>query len=97
MYSYLYTCIRAQWEMKYIAWSMWRQLVNIHPGIFTYTGPRCIYYDLRTNSRTCSLKQCPDGECVFKIERCPELVSREKIIEHIMNSSKDPWNNNTLI
>ena len=35
-------CSHAQWEIRYIAWSLWKILKNIHPDIFLYTGPRCV-------------------------------------------------------
>ena len=84
-------CSHAQWEIRYIAWSLWKQLVEIHPEIFKYAGPRCVYYDNRTRSRPCELYEYLNGECRPEITRCPELVSGEKIISCLKHASRDPW------
>jgi len=30
-------CSRAQWEIKMIAWYIWRELLSLHPRAFKYT------------------------------------------------------------
>lgn len=72
-------CTRAQWEIRQIAWGLWRQLVNIHPSLFKYTGPRCILLENRTRSTPCTLEEYLVGKCSFTIERCPEKQPREQI------------------
>ncbi len=84
-------CAHAQWEIRYIAWSLWRQLSRIHPEIFMYTGPRCVLYENRVRNEPCSLEEFIKGERSFTIERCPELVSCENIFKCLRNASADPW------
>jgi len=84
-------CSRAQWEIRYIAWSMWRILNTVHPEIFVYAGPRCVYYDQRSRKELCPLKKYLSNECVPSIERCPEKVKREQINKCIIYGSRDPW------
>lgn len=81
-------CTRAQWEIRLIAWNMWKLLVEIHPSIFTYTGPRCILYDNRSRVNPCRLEQYLSKTCEFTIDRCPEKIPRESIrdcIEKALN------------
>ncbi|ADM27480.1 thymidylate synthase (FAD) [Ignisphaera aggregans DSM 17230] len=84
-------CIRAQWEIRYIAWNLWRQLMEIHPDIFRYIGPRCIHIDSRVRKNLCSLDEYLDGRCSFEISRCPELVDREAISQCLKTTSRDPY------
>ncbi len=84
-------CTHAQWEIRYIAWSLWRELVKIHPQIFSYAGPRCILYDNRVRRNICSLEDYLNGKCIPVIERCPELVDKKHILSCLHTASKDPW------
>jgi len=84
-------CVRAQWEIRYIAWSMWRALAEVHPEIFAYAGPRCVYMDNRVRAKPCTLLEYLEGKCDFEINRCPELVSRTSIPACLKNASVDPW------
>ncbi len=84
-------CMHAQWEIRYIAWSLWRQLVEIHPQIFVYAGPRCVLYENRTRRKPCTLEEYLSGRQDFTIERCPELVPREGIQTCLRQASMDPW------
>ena len=84
-------CTHAQWEIRYIAWELWRQLSSIHPEIFMFTGPRCILYENRVRSEPCTLAEFIKGGKSFTIERCPELVSRDKIPMCLRSASRDPW------
>jgi len=84
-------CTRAQWEIRYIAWSMWKMLAEIQPEIFTYAGPRCVYMDNRVRVKPCTLSEYLEGRCDFEINRCPELVSRTGILACLINASVDPW------
>ncbi len=86
-------CSRAQWEIRYIAWSLWKLLVEVHPDIFTYAGPRCILYDNRIRSDPCSLDEFLSGVCRPVSDRCPELVLRDSIVDCIKNAQRDPWTN----
>lgn len=89
-------CMHAQWEIRYIAWSLWRKLMRIHPQLFRYVGPRCILYDNRCRKNPCTTKQYLSGECKPSIERCPELVPCEGIIPCLHLASKDPWGTENL-
>jgi len=84
-------CMRAQWEIRYIAWSVWRILVEEQPEIFAYVGPRCVYMDNRVRAKPCTLSEYLEGKCGFEINRCPELVSRAGISACLKNASVDPW------
>jgi thymidylate synthase (FAD) len=81
-------CSRAQWEIRLIAWSMWKQLVEAHPAIFKYTGPRCILVENRVRTRPCTLEELAKGTCSFTIERCPEKLPRNNIRECLYNAGK---------
>jgi len=89
-------CTHAQWEIRYIAWSLWKKLMHIHPQLFKYVGPRCILYDNRCRKTPCTIKKYLSGECKPSIERCPELVPREGIIPCLHFASKDPWRAESL-
>ncbi len=84
-------CSHAQWEIRYIAWSLWRELVNIHPELFSLTGPRCVFLENNVRSTPCTLQHYLNGECEFTITRCPELVPRTGIRNCLLYASKDPW------
>jgi len=72
-------CSRAQWEIRMIAWNIWRELATLHPRIFKYTGPRCVLSENKVRREICSLEDYLKGNCEFTIERCPEKVPCEKI------------------
>ncbi|MGC8953968.1 MAG: FAD-dependent thymidylate synthase [Desulfurococcus sp.] len=79
----LRTCARAQWEIRSIAWQILGELNKVEPLLFKYAGPRCILQDNRSRSKPCTLKDYLEGTCTPILERCPELVPREKIRECI--------------
>ena len=76
----LRTCARAQWEIRMVAWQMLSELNRVEPLIFKYAGPRCVISENRVRLNPCTLSEYLSGECSFTIERCPELVPREKIV-----------------
>jgi len=84
-------CSRAQWEIRYVAWSMWRILNEIQPELFSYTGPRCVHIENRVRSNPCSLQGYLEGRCSFTISRCPELVDNTNIPACLRNASRNPW------
>ena len=43
-------CNRAQWEIRALAWEMWRQCMNVSPLLFKHAGPSCVY------------GKCPEGK-----------------------------------
>jgi thymidylate synthase (FAD) len=84
-------CSHAQWEIRYIAWQLWKQLVSIHPSIFKYAGPRCILMENKIRQVPCTLSDYMNNKCVFTITRCPELVPRKNILSCLRYASLDPW------
>ena len=35
-------CNRAQWEIRAVAWEMWKQCMEVSPTLFKHAGPSCI-------------------------------------------------------
>ncbi len=71
-------CTRAQWEIRLVAWKLWRELSKIHPLLFKWAGPRCVYLENTINDPR-PLEEFINGRAVFTIPKCPELVPREGI------------------
>ncbi|WP_434731805.1 FAD-dependent thymidylate synthase [Thermogladius sp. KZ2Tp1] len=82
----LRTCSRAQWEIRWVAWAVREELVKVDPLIFKFSGPRCVLMENRARSSPCSLEDFASKKCSFTIERCPELVPRDKIHECLFYS-----------
>ena len=38
-------CTRAQWEIRSMAWLMWREAFKVHPRLFKWAGPRCLFHE----------------------------------------------------
>ena len=72
-------CTRAQWEIRLLAWEVWKTLYNTHPEIFAYAGPRCILLDLRARNTPCTLQDYLEANCKLVIERCPEKTPQQAI------------------
>jgi thymidylate synthase (FAD) len=72
-------CTRAQWEIRHIAWAMWRELVKVHPQLFKWAGPSCVYRENTTRTEPVELQRFLEGEERFTIPRCPELVENKAI------------------
>jgi thymidylate synthase (FAD) len=72
-------CTKAQWEIRHIAWAMWRELVKVHPQMFKWAGPSCVYRENTTRTEPAELQRFLDGEEKFTIPRCPELVDNKAI------------------
>lgn len=79
----LRTCARAQWEIRSIAWQILGELNKVESLLFKYAGPRCVLSENKVRPNPCTLNEYLSGECAFTIERCPELVPKEKIRECI--------------
>ncbi|MCE4619446.1 MAG: FAD-dependent thymidylate synthase [Desulfurococcales archaeon] len=71
-------CTRAQWEIRLVAWKLWKRLVEVHPRLFKWAGPRCVFQQ-NTTSDPRPLVDYLEGRASFTIPRCPELVPREGI------------------
>ena len=50
-------CTRAQWELRLVAWLMWLLAYRVHPRLFKWAGPRCIYYENTVRNRPISLAE----------------------------------------
>jgi len=74
-------CTRAQLEIRRVAWLLWVELMKIHPTLFKWAGPRCVYFENRSRESPCTLREFLTGSCSFTIERCPDLVPRAGIRE----------------
>jgi len=72
-------CTRAQWEIRYIAWRMWRELVKLHPQLFKWAGPSCVFRENTSRLQPAELQKLLEGEERFTIPRCPELVENKAI------------------
>jgi thymidylate synthase (FAD) len=72
-------CTRAQWEIRYIAWILWRELVKLHPQLFKWAGPSCVFRENTTRMEPIELKKFLSKEEKFTIPRCPELVDNKAI------------------
>ena len=70
-------CTHAQWEIRALAWKVWEELVNVHPLLFKYVGPRCVMMENAIREKPVTLENLLAGKEEFTIERCPELVPRE--------------------
>jgi thymidylate synthase (FAD) (EC 2.1.1.148) len=72
-------CTHAQWEIRHVAWLTWRELVKVHPQIFKYAGPSCVFFNNSQLPEPATLEDYLSGKAKFVINRCPELIERDKI------------------
>jgi thymidylate synthase (FAD) len=72
-------CTKAQWEIRHIAWAMWRELVEVHPQLFKWAGPSCVYRENTSRAEPVEQRKLLEGEEKFTIPRCPELVENKAI------------------
>ena len=79
-------CTRAQWEIRRLAWAMWRVLVRVHPRIFRYVGPRCVLLENSVRDQPLPLEVLVEEG--FTIPRCPELVPREGIRNCVLSNMR---------
>jgi len=80
-------CTKAQWEIRFIAWSMWRELMKIHPQLWKYAGPSCVFRENTQREWPVELEKYLKGEVKFTIPRCPELVENKAIQKCLTYSS----------
>lgn len=82
-------CTKAQWEIRYVVWKMWQEVMNVHPLLFKWAGPRCIFMEnLARKEEPISVNDVLSGEVKFTIERCPENIPRDQISTCIKNAIK---------
>jgi thymidylate synthase (FAD) len=72
-------CTKAQWEIRHIAWVMWRELMKVHPQLFKWAGPSCVLRENTTRTEPVELQKFLEGGEKFTIPRCPELVESKAI------------------
>lgn len=72
-------CTKAQWEIRHIAWSLWRELVKVHPRLFKWAGPSCVFRENTSKETPSSLNDYLNGSAGFTIPRCPEGVEKPGI------------------
>jgi thymidylate synthase (FAD) len=72
-------CTKAQWEIRYIAWKMWMELVKVNPQLFKWAGPSCVLRENTTRMEPVELQKFLEGGEKFTIPRCPELVENKAI------------------
>ncbi len=71
-------CTKAQWEIRTVAWLLWRELNRLHPRLFKYAGPRCIFYENAIRKNPITLEELLNG-VELVMERCPENIGRDSI------------------
>ncbi len=81
-------CTRAQWEIRRVAWLIWKELVKVHPEIFKYAGPRCVFMENRVRGFPAPLDDYLEGSGDFTIPYCPELVPN-KAIKQCLKSARN--------
>ncbi len=72
-------CTKAQWEIRLVAWMLWRELYKIHPLLFKWAGPSCVFRENTSRGKPATLDDYVSGREGFTIPRCPELVERPQI------------------
>ncbi|MCE4614556.1 MAG: FAD-dependent thymidylate synthase [Desulfurococcales archaeon] len=68
-------CTKAQWEIRIVAWLLWKKLQSIHPKLFRYAGPRCILYENAIRQEPMTLAELINGKNPI-MERCPENIEK---------------------
>ena len=85
-------CTRAQWEIRTVAWLLWRELMKIHPRLFKWAGPRCVQVENLVREDPRPLEDYLEGRAQFTIARCPEGVRREAIPQCLRLAASVLWN-----
>lgn len=65
----LRTCTRAQWELRLVAWLMWLLAYRVHPRLFRWAGPRCVYYENAVRKTPISLAEVLGYDPAEALER----------------------------
>jgi thymidylate synthase (FAD) len=81
-------CTKAQWEIRHVAWALWGELVKVHPQLFKWAGPSCVFRENTSRKEPAELRRYVDGEEGFTIPRCPELVENKAIPGCLRASAK---------
>ncbi|MEB3780910.1 MAG: FAD-dependent thymidylate synthase [Desulfurococcales archaeon] len=81
-------CTKAQWEIRRIAWLLWRELVKTHPRLFKWAGPSCVYRENTGRREPATLQEYLEGSQEFTIPRCPEQIENKAIPKCLKTASK---------
>ncbi|MFP3080542.1 MAG: FAD-dependent thymidylate synthase [Acidilobus sp.] len=81
-------CSHAQWEIRHVAWLTWRELMKVHPQLFKYAGPSCVFINNAQLSEPAALEDYLSGKTGFIIPKCPELVEGPKIRSCLLFASR---------
>ncbi|MCS7107532.1 MAG: FAD-dependent thymidylate synthase [Acidilobaceae archaeon] len=79
-------CTRAQWEIRHIAWKLWAELMKVHPQLWKYAGPSCVFRENTEREEPAALEEYLRGQKAFGIRRCPELVENKAIPTCLANA-----------
>jgi len=79
-------CTRAQWEIRMVAWMMLREVNKVHPQLFRYAGPSCVFLENMSRDEPVTLKDLIEGVYQFTINRCPEMVKNKGLHACLMNA-----------
>ncbi len=90
-------CTRAQWEIRYIAWSLWRVLAKTHPRLFKWAGPSCVFKENSGRMKPASLEDYLNGNERFTIPRCPELVENKAIRGCLLEAARPAGGDTTIL
>ena len=82
-------CTRAQWEIRRIAWGLWSLLMKVHPRLFKWAGPRCVYSENLQRREPGQLLDLVSGRVEFTIEACPELIPRKGMRACLRSAYRD--------
>jgi len=82
-------CLKAQWEIRYVAWRMWQEVMKIHPLLFKWAGPRCLIAEnIVRKGEPITLEDTMSGNASFTIDRCPENIPKNQIPSCLRNAAK---------
>ncbi len=79
-------CMRAQWEIRRVAWALRSLLIRVHPLLFQYAGPRCLVAVQQCRWAPYRLEDLLEGEAP---ERCPEGVPGRAVPACVLSSMRD--------
>lgn len=87
-------CSRTQAELRAVAWRLWMKLESLHPLLFGFTGPRCLFCENMVRDTPLKLRDVLDEDkpVEFTIPRCPEGVPRDRIRLCVLNTYKNTFN-----
>ncbi|MGC8567046.1 MAG: FAD-dependent thymidylate synthase [Caldisphaera sp.] len=82
----LRACTKAQWEIRKVAWLIYKEVNKVHPQLFRYAGPSCVYIENILRDEPATVEDYVNGKYEFTINRCPELVKNKGIKACLANA-----------